>query len=85
MKKVIYSLGLALLLLIAGKASAELVCYQWSIFPFERFKLNILSHSLLTESDEEAKFRHPNNWFSVSMARWWVTAVVTPCGRSWVP
>ena len=59
MKKVIYSLGLALLLLIAGKASAELVCYQWSIFPFERFKLNILSHSLLTESDEEAKFRHP--------------------------
>lgn len=59
MKKVICSIGLALLLLIAGKASAQLVCYQWSIFPFERFKLNIISHSLLTESDEEFKFRHP--------------------------
>jgi hypothetical protein len=60
MRTVFYSIGLVLLLLIAGKASAELVCYQWSApFPMERYQLNITTHSLLSEDGAEHKFGHP--------------------------
>jgi hypothetical protein len=37
----------------------QLVCYQWDIFPGERFKLNIKEHSPLSESKEEKNFDHP--------------------------
>jgi hypothetical protein len=49
MSKVICAMALAVLLLITGKASAELVCYQLSAFPNERYKLDIQTHSLLSE------------------------------------
>jgi hypothetical protein len=37
----------------------ELVCYQWDIFPGERFKLNVKEHSPLSERKEEKNFDHP--------------------------
>jgi hypothetical protein len=36
-----------------------LVCYTWSIFPDERFKLNVKQHSPLSERKEEKEFDHP--------------------------
>lgn len=36
-----------------------LVCYTWSRFPNERFKLNIKRHSPLSEREEEKRFDHP--------------------------
>jgi hypothetical protein len=36
-----------------------LVCYKWSIFPDERFKLNVEEHSRLSERKEEKHFGHP--------------------------
>jgi hypothetical protein len=38
---------------------SELVCYEWSIFPNERFKLNVKKHSPLSEEEEEREFGHP--------------------------
>jgi hypothetical protein len=50
MSKVICAMALAVLLLIAGKASAELACYQFGEpFGNERYKLDIQTHSLLSE------------------------------------
>jgi hypothetical protein len=37
----------------------QLVCYQWDIFPGERFKLNVKEHSPLSERKEEKNFDHP--------------------------
>ncbi len=37
----------------------ELVCYQWSIFPHERLRLNISSPSPLTTLKERVQFQHP--------------------------
>lgn len=35
-----------------------LACYTWSIFPDERFKLNVKEHSPLFEQEEEKNFKH---------------------------
>ena len=37
----------------------NIVCYQWDIFPNERFKLNVKKHSPLSKKEEEKKFRYP--------------------------
>jgi hypothetical protein len=55
MTKILGSVGLATLLLFVGGAvfwgeAGQLVCYQWSdSFPNERYKLDIQTHSLLSE------------------------------------
>lgn len=36
----------------------QLACYQWDIFPNERFKLNVKNHSPLSERREEQNFGH---------------------------
>jgi hypothetical protein len=36
----------------------RLVCYQWDIFPDERYKLNVKLHSPLSEGEEEKNFGH---------------------------
>jgi hypothetical protein len=36
-----------------------LACYKWDIFPEERFKLDILFHSKLSEREEQDRFGHP--------------------------
>jgi len=47
---------------LPGVADAweSLVCYQWTAFPNERYKLAIRSHSDLSTWDEESNFGHPH-------------------------
>lgn len=61
MKKLILVVATAVLASVAmlpSKASAQLVCYQWSAFPNERFKLDVKRHSPLSERKEENRFGH---------------------------
>jgi hypothetical protein len=43
----------------APPAQRALACYQWDIFPNERYKLDIRFHSPLSEKAEEERFHHP--------------------------
>lgn len=54
------ALALAGLVMLTGEASAQLVCYRWSAFPEERFRLNIKLDSALTKDLEERTFQHAN-------------------------
>jgi hypothetical protein len=78
MQKIVCLMVLAVPLLIAAEGSAAdlesqskrrtggLTCYQWTIFPHERFKLDIRPHSPLSDREEEKKFDHPKQFaFSV--------------------
>jgi hypothetical protein len=50
----------------APPAQRALACYQWDIFPNERYKLDIRFHSPLSEKAEEERFgRPPQAAFSV--------------------
>jgi hypothetical protein len=50
----------------APPAQRVLACYQWDIFPNERYKLDIRFHSPLSEKAEEERFgRPPQAAFSV--------------------
>lgn len=44
--------------MLPRKADAQLVCYQWSAFPNERYKLDVGYHSGLSRVTEEDNFGH---------------------------
>jgi hypothetical protein len=79
MKQIGYVLRLTVLLLVIGYAFTvdqqargetvplpTLICYQWDIFPEERYRLDIRVHSPLSGGPKEDKFDNPRQFvFSV--------------------
>ncbi len=59
----------------AADAWQFLACYQWDIFPAERYKLTIISEAAISDPVEEAKFNHPHQ-----LAMTVVGKVVGDCG-----
>ena len=62
MKKVLCLMGLAFfgIAMMPGEALAQLVCYKWSAYPEERFRLNVKLDSPLSLDVEERRFQHAN-------------------------
>jgi hypothetical protein len=62
MKRILCLMGLAFagIVMMSGAASAQLVCYKWSAFPEERFRLNVKLDSSLSLDLEERTFHHAN-------------------------
>ena len=62
MKRILCLMALAFagFVMLTGEASAQSVCYRWSAFPEERFRLNVKLDSTLSKDLEERTFQHAN-------------------------